>query len=335
MIISGKVMGALKLYLSMYGTLTLIIAISTLFFAAILTWIGSLNLFVLAVIVIMFNLLQWLFAPRMIETLYRVREVKPNENPKLYRIVEGLSRKMGFKKIPKIMVANLPIPNAFAYGSPLTGNRVAVTTELLRVLEDEEVEAVVGHELGHLKHKDVQIMMFVSVLPAIFYFLGYSLLLSGWFGGWRGYESRNGGGPVVALAIGGICLLIYWILSLFVLGLSRYREYYADRESVIRVEDGARKLSEALAKIVYHTGRLKGYQRREIGNLSSFKTLFISDPDRAERDSLEISSFKRVSDQQLVNEILSRKITLADRIMEIFSTHPNIVKRLKALRELA
>ena len=328
-------MGSYKLYLSMYGTLAVLIAISTLFFAAILTWIGFLNLFALAFIVIVFNVLQWLFAPKMIEALYRVHEVKPNENPKLYRIVEGLSRKMGFKKIPKIMVANLPIPNAFAYGSPLTGNRVAVTTELLRVLEDEEVEAVVGHELGHLKHRDVQIMMFASVLPAIFYFLGYSLLLSGWFGG--GYGARDEeGGALAALALGGVCLAIYWFLSLFVLGLSRYREYYADRESALNIEDGPRKLSEALAKIVYHTGRLKSYYRRsELGNLSSFKTLFISDPDRAEKDSLEVSGFRRFSDQQLVNRILSRKITLVDRIMEIFSTHPNIVKRLKALRELA
>lgn len=326
----GRV-GAFKLYLSMYGTLTVLIALSTLFFAVILTWIGFANLFVLALLVIVFNLVQWLYAPKLIEALYHVREVSPKEYPKIYRFVESLSQKIGLKT-PKIMVAEIPIPNAFAYGSPLTGNRIAVTKELLKILEDEEVEAVVGHELGHLKHKDVQIMMFASVLPAIFYFLGYSLLLSGWFGGYRG--SRDGEGALPVLALGAICIGIYWLLSLFVLGLSRYREYYADRESALNIEEGPRKLSEALAKIVYFTGKIRRTYRRETSSLSYFKTLFISDPDKAEKDNLELIRFKGFSDQQLVKEILSKKVTWTDRIMEIFSTHPNIVKRLKALKEL-
>ncbi len=309
-----------------------LIALSTLFFAVLLTWIGISNLLVLTLIVVAFNLVQWLFAPKMIEALYHVREVSFSDNPKLYRTVERLSRKMKLK-MPKLMIASIPIPNAFAYGSPLTGNRIAVTEELLKVLEDEEVEAVLGHELGHLKHRDVQIMMFASVLPAIFYFLGYSLLLSGFFRGYGGYESREEG-TLPALIIGFVCMTIYWILSLFVLGLSRYREYYADRESVFNVEDGARKLSEALAKIVYYTSRQKSNFRREASGLSYFKSLFISDPDRAEKDSLNLVLAKRVSDQQLVNQILTRKLTMADRLMEIFSTHPNIVKRLKALKEL-
>lgn len=315
----------------MLGTLAVIISFSTLFFTVILTWLGAANILVIVSFVILINIVQWLFAPNLINALYRAREVSESENPKLYDMVNGLSQKIGLK-MPKLMIANIPIPNAFAYGSPIAGTRVAVTTGLLKELEEEEVEAVIGHELGHLKHKDVQIMMFASVLPAIFYFIGYSMMLSGWFGGGR---QREGGAGATPILIGIACMTIYWVLTLFVLGLSRLREYYADQRSATTVEDGTRKLSEALVKIVTSTGRLRSQYRR-VGSLNSFKALFINDPDRAERDEVEIAGTRMFRpDQQLVQEILSRKITTVDRLLELLSTHPNIVKRLQALKKLA
>jgi len=322
----------LRLRLTTVGTLALIIAASTLFFTVILSLVGTFSLLPLAFIVIIFNLAQWLLAPKMINALYKVREVSRSGNPNLYDMVERLSQKVGMK-MPKVMIANIPIPNAFAYGSPLSGSHVAVTSGLLRELEDEEVEAVVGHELGHLKHRDVQVMMFASVLPAIFYFIGYSLMLSGMFGGYGG--RRNAGGAVL---IGFACMAIYWVLTLFVLGLSRQREYYADRRSVMNVEDGGRKLSEALAKIVASSSKMRLHRQRQeigMGRLDCFKTLFIEDPDRAAKDEVEISRARAYrTDQQLVNEILSRKVTLSDKLVELFSTHPSIVKRLRALQKL-
>ncbi len=165
-----------KLHVSMIGTLATIIGLSTLFFAIILSLVGSFNLYALAVMVVAFNIIQWLISPYIIDAVYRTRELSEDENPKLHEAVENLSRKSGMKK-PKLMLAQIPIPNAFAYGSPIAGNRVAVTSGLLKTLEHEEVEAVIGHELGHLKHRDVQIMMFVSLLPALLYYVGYSLIL--------------------------------------------------------------------------------------------------------------------------------------------------------------
>jgi heat shock protein HtpX len=190
---------------------------------------------------------------------------------------------------------------------------------------------VIGHELGHLKHRDVQVMMFVSILPAIFYFIGYSMLLSSMF---SRRDSRDGGGAAI---IGLASLLVYWILTLFTLYLSRIREYFADRHSASIVEDGSRKLSEGLAKIVNYTNVVKRSRRdrRDTGGSNSFKALFISDPDRAELDSAALTQFGGVGgDRKLVEEVLRRKVTTFDRIMEVFSTHPNIVKRLKALQEL-
>ena len=324
-------MNLLKLRLSMIGTLVLLIAVSTLFFAVILSLLGSISILSMLFFVILFNVAQWLFAPYIIGAMYRAKEVSRSDNPELHSIVERLSQKLGLN-MPKVMLASIPIPNAFAYGSPIAGNRIAVTAGLMESLETEEVEAVLGHELGHLKHRDVQIMMFASVLPAVFYYLGYSMMMSSWYGGGR---QREDGGGAAPLLIGIVSMAIYWILTLFVLRLSRLREYYADATSASIVEDGPRKLSEALAKIVASTGKLKRY-RSGTGNLNAFKALFIEDPDSAERDQMAMANTRMFkTDQQLVQEIISRRIHTADRLIELLSTHPNIVKRLQALQSLS
>jgi len=316
-----------ELRLSILGTLAVIIGLSTLFFTVIL-WALGVSLIVLPFFVVVFNIVQWLIAPYLIDMMYRVREVSKSEEPRLHEMVETLSEKSGIKK-PRVMIANIPIPNAFAYGSPIAGSRVAVTSELLKTLEDEEVEAVVGHELGHLKHRDVQVMMFVSILPAIFYYIYISMFLSSMY---RRRDDRSGGG---ALLIGLASLVMYFILTLFTLYLSRLREYFADRHSVSIVDDGPRKLSEGLAKIVNSTRKTKRMNKQASG-FSSFKALFISDPDRAETDAVSIAQARGyTSDQRLVEETLRKEVTPADTLLELFSTHPNIVKRLKALQEQA
>jgi len=318
-----------QLRLSILGTLAIIIGLSTLFFTAVLVFVfQTFDLFLLGIFVVGFNIIQWLIAPYLIDAMYRVREVSPSEKPQLHAMVERLSLKSGVKK-PRVMVANMPIPNAFAYGSPVSGSRVAVTSELLNTLDEEEVEAVIGHELGHLKHRDVQVMMFVSILPAIFYFIGYSMLWS------SAYRRRDEGGSGGAAAIGIISILMYFILTLFTLYLSRLREYFADRHSASIVEQGPRKLSEGLAKIVDYTNRIK-HSRSNVGTVGSFKALFISDPDRAAADSAAISrTVGYRTDQRLVEDVLRKNVTALDQLVELLSTHPNIVKRLRALQKLA
>jgi heat shock protein HtpX len=328
-IIGDNLVSLWKLRFSLIGTLAVIIGMSTLFFTIIMALAGV-SLLLLPFIVVIFNIIQWLIAPYLIDAMYRVKEVKSSEDPALHEIVDRLSKKSRIKT-PKLMKAKMAIPNAFAYGSPLTGSRVAVTTGLMETLDTEEVEAVIGHELGHLKHRDVQVMMFVSILPAIFYFIGYSLLLSSMF---SRRDSRDSGGAAI---IGIASIFIYWILTLFTLYLSRIREYFADRHSASIVEDGPRKLSEGLAKIVNSTNTLKRGRRdtRDTGGSNSFKALFISDPDRSETDAAALRQLgSNMSDSKLVEEVLRKKVTSFDKIMEVFSTHPNIVKRLRALQEL-
>ncbi|MFP3984781.1 MAG: zinc metalloprotease HtpX [Candidatus Bathyarchaeia archaeon] len=316
----------LKLRASMLGTLTIIIGLSTLFFAVLLQLIVGFDLYLLIFFVVGFNILQWLISPYLIDAIYRARPVSQSENPELYAVVEQLSQKSGIKK-PRLMLARIPIPNAFAYGSPIAGSRVAVTEGLVKTLDKGEVEAVIGHELGHLKHRDVQVMMFVSILPAIFYYIGFSFLFSSMFGR-RGRDSSGGAAAIIGLA----SIVLYWILTIFILYLSRLREYYADRHSSSIVEDGHRKLSSGLAKIVYASGRMKR-KTPQSGQLNAFKALFISDPDKAAADAQAMAQYG--SDQRLVDKILQRKVTGWDRLLELLSTHPNIVKRLKALQRLS
>ena len=320
----------LRLKAYMVGTLAAVIGVSTLFFAIILSLLGALNIIALVSLVAVFNIAQWLFAPYLIEAIYQIREVGVRESPRLHKVVERLARRSGLPK-PKVMLANIPIPNAFAYGSPLSGYKVAVTKGLLNTLEEEEVEAVLGHELGHLKHRDVQIMMIASFLPSIFYIIGRSFLISAYY---RPIERGREGEAASPWLIGALSIGMYFLLSLIVLGLSRLREYYADFHSVSVVKDGARKLSEALAKIVYSTGRMRMRYGSALA-FSSFKPLFITDPDRSETDIIEMSAYARYKDRALVERLLRRRLTLIDHLMELFSTHPNIVKRLKALQAYA
>lgn len=319
-------MGLLKLRLTILGTLGLLIGLSTLFFTILLTLSGNFSIFAMMIMVVAFNLIQWLIAPYLIGAMYRVKELPETSNPKLHAVVRRIAESTRIKP-PKLMISSLNIPNAFAYGSPLTGNRVAVTQGLLNTLEEEEVEAVLGHEVGHLKHRDVQVMMFASVLPSIFYYIGFSLMWSSMFRG----SNRNSGG-VFLIAIASMAL--YWILSMVVMGLSRLREYYADTHAVQHVNDGARKLSEALAKIATYSERSRAGGKPM--HVAGFKTLLFSDPDTSHRDVQEIGlSRYRTSDQMLVEQLASKKLTRGDRVLELFSTHPHTTKRIRALRDLS
>ena len=306
----------------MIGTLALIIGASTLFFAVVLSFVGSFDVFTLAFVIVGFNILQWLIAPYLIDAMYGVKEVSRSKMPRLYEIIERLSARSGIR-VPRIAVANIPIPNAFSYGSPIAGTRIAVTKGLLDTLEEEEVEAVIGHEIGHIKHKDMQIMMFASVLPAICYYLGYSLMYS------VGYRDRDRASGAMAIGMGS--MFLYWILTMLSLKLSRLREFYADRHSVEVVEDGRRKLSEGLAKIVTSTSKMRLFGRTSTN--SSLRTLFIADPEKSIEDTVQLTGKGAAADQRLVAEILARKPTAFDSFVELFSTHPNIIKRLRALQE--
>jgi len=304
-----------KLRLGMLGTFTAVVAVTTLILTGILTALGLpfYGVYGILVFVLFIHLLQWLIGPYIIDAVYHVRPLEPGENPWLEETVRKLSIASGLRKPPKIMIAEISIPNAFAYGSPLTGDRVAVTRGLLETLPRDEVEAVLGHELGHLKHKDVLVMMMISIIPALVYYIGYTLYVSGWFGGGR--EERGG---TAYLFLAGIALMVLsYILNLFVFYMSRLREYYADAHAALTVHNGARRLQRALARIMYYTGFIR---RRETYN--QFKAFFISDPDVG----IRVRYIRNIDD--LVEMIKREKPSI---LADILSTHPHPAKRLRYL----
>ncbi|PLJ78098.1 zinc metalloprotease HtpX [Infirmifilum sp. SLHALR2] len=308
------------LRLSMILTLAFIFGLTTLAFVFLLDVFGLASPLAALIIAVVFNVGQWLVSPFLVELFYHVRELPYSEAPHVHQALEDVVAGSGLREKPKLMIAEVPYPNAFAYGSPLTGNKVAVTRGLLSTLSREEIAGVLGHEVGHIVHRDVQIMTFVSVLPAFFYILGRMFLYSG------GDRDRDRSGVI---ALGFLSLLIYFILSLANLHLSRIREYYADYHSVKTAPSpsvGAARLMSALAKIVSYTGRIK-LQGAEL-RVAGFKELFIADPDRAVEDMESLEGY------QLARRIAERRVTLADKILELFSTHPNIVERLRRLEEL-
>jgi heat shock protein HtpX len=322
-------MNAWKLRFSMVATLAAIFGLTTLVFSAVLLYIGYFDIITVGALVVVLNVAQWLLSPYLVGAIYRVKALKEGENPKLDQVVTDLSKKSGIRK-PQIMLSQIPLPNAFAYGSPLTGSRVAVTEGLLKNLDDGEVEAVIGHELGHLKHRDVQVMMVVSFLPALFYYIGWSMMWSGMLGGDRKNQGGNGNNAIIGIAF----MAFSWVLTIFTLYLSRLREYYADRHSASIVENGAEKLSTGLVTIVEESKRSSKPQKDQAKSNTAYKALFISDPDRANVDSAELHANNAASKYDLLRQKLSEKPSQTDAFVEIFSTHPNIIKRLRALQEL-
>ena len=184
--------------------------------------------------------------------------------------------------------------------------------------------------LGHIKHHDVQVMMVASFLPALFYYIGYSMMLSGIFGGGR---KKNSGGNNALI---GIAFMAFsWVLTLFTLYLSRLREYYADRHSVSVVENGADKLSTGLVTIVEESKRGRTTKERRPEKPKLLQSIIHHRHQQSKRRRRRPSRAKIRSKQDLLRDTLAKQPTKGDKFVEIFSTHPNIIKRLRALQELS
>lgn len=323
-------MDNLRLKLGMLGSIGLIIGITTLGAAILLNGILGLNFIWTLIFIVPFFFLQWYYGPKMVEHSMQVEEAPRNKYPDLHRTVEDISRKVGIDK-PQVMISEMEMPNAFAYGNFSTGKRVAVTRGLLNTLEWEEVEAVLGHEMGHIKHNDAEVMMFLSILPAIFMMLGRTLLWSSFLGG-----RRRNGGALIIVALGA--MFFYFLLNLAILWFSRLREFYADQFGATTIFEGSRKLQEGLVKIENRMAKLKerGRQARATAggaganNMglnpfgSGMKALFIADPD------VEVSS-ENLSDRELVEKYKQKTPGLGKKLFELFTTHPELSKRLRAL----
>ena len=122
--------------------------------------LGITNLFFYGGIAIFFTVLQYFIGPKIVEWSMGVKYVTEKQEPELYKIVERLAEKAGIPT-PKIGVSHLQIPNAFAFGRWSSDGRICFTQGILDLLNKKELEAVAGHELSHLKHRDVVIITMI------------------------------------------------------------------------------------------------------------------------------------------------------------------------------
>lgn len=271
--------------------------------------------------------IQYLIGPKMVEWSMRVRYIKREDNSRLYAMVEDLTRRANLP-MPRICVSPIALPNAFAFGRGVRDGRVCVTEGVLRLLNDEELKAVLGHELTHIKSRDVLTITILSVIPMIMYRLAWHFLF---YGGGRRNE-RGGNTALIGLA----AFIFYFITNLLVLYASRIREYFADRGSV---EMGNRPaaLASALYKLVYGAARMDKAALKEAEGLKAF---FLNDPSRAINEIRELSQLdldgSGTIDPYELAAMRNKNLHLnfGDRLMESLSTHPNMLKRIKHLSEL-
>ncbi len=293
------------------------------------TWMGAGSaVFYIGFAVVILGI-QYLVGPAIVSRTMKIKWVSEKEEPALHRMVAELAESANLPK-PKVGISQLNIPNAFAFGRTQRDGRVCVTRGILKLLSKDELRAVLGHELSHIKHRDMAIITFLSAIPLILYWIAWTTMWSGMLGG-----RRQGGGYAALIGLGAF--LLYFITNLLVLYGSRIREYYADQGSV-QLGNMPHHLASALYKLVYGNARLQGSE--EMKRVEGVKAFFLNDPSRAWGEIRELSQIDRdmsgTIDYDELMALRQKEVRLgrADKLMELFTTHPNTLKRIKQLSTL-
>lgn len=205
-------------------------------------------------------LIQYFFSDKLVLTSMRAKIVSESEQPELHQMISRLCLIADIPK-PRIAVVNTPMPNAFATGRNPNNAVVAVTTGIMNQLDRNELEAVIAHELTHIKNRDVMVMTIASFLSTVAFFLVRYML---YFGG--GGSDRRGGSIWAAWA----AAILVWVLSTLLLRvLSRYREFAADRGSAV-ITGHPSHLASALMKISGVMPRIPQKDLRQAEGMNAF-----------------------------------------------------------------
>jgi heat shock protein HtpX len=227
-------------------------------------------LLILGIVMVAF---QFFASDKLVLASTRARVVSAEEEPKLHAVVERLSALADMPKPKKIAIMDTHVPNAFATGRSPKNSVIAVTRGLLSRLTEKELEAVLAHELSHIKNKDVMVLTWASLIVVISGFLMQMLFWMSIFGGFGGggRSGRGGGGQamlvIFAVYIGTI--LVYFISQLLILTISRYREYAADRGGAI-LTGSPLTLASALTKISGDLARIPEKDLRTVEHANAF-----------------------------------------------------------------
>ena len=239
-----------------------ILGVLYIVFLSILHYLGV-GYIPLVIIASAMILAQWYFSDKIVLWSSGAKIVSKEEYPRLHEIVERLSTNNGLPK-PKVAMVNSPVPNAFATGKSPKSSLVAVTTGILDLLDNDELEAVIGHELSHVRSRDVLVLTLASVFSTVAWYL----VRFGLFGGLQARNRNTAGTRAIVLLVA----ITTWVVSFLIIrAISRYREFSADRGGAI-MTGKPDKLASALLKI---SGKIKVIPPKELENVQKLNAFFI------------------------------------------------------------
>jgi heat shock protein HtpX len=249
----------------------------------------------IAVFVAITALAQYFFSDKLVLASMGAHEVSAQQAPELHALVERLCQLIDLPK-PRIAIADTDVPNAFATGRNPTHSVVCVTSGIMRRLDENELEAVLAHELSHVKNRDVAVITFASIFSTVASFI---VQWGFWLGIGGDRRDRNSGASSAVLIY--LASIIVWIASfLLIRALSRYRELAADRGSAI-ITGAPSHLMSALVKISGTMSRIPTQDLRQVSSQNAF---------------------------MIVPAINGQSIA------GLFATHPSLETRMEQLRQL-
>jgi heat shock protein HtpX len=255
-------------------------------------WGGQRGLILALVLAAVMNLGSYFFSDKIALKMSGAQPIAREDGPRIYQIVERLAAKANIP-VPKIYIIPTDSPNAFATGRNPNHASVAVTRGILDICDDEEIEGVLAHELGHVKNRDILISAVVATIAGAITVIGRMIWWAELFGGFGGGRSDDRrGGMFSALAM---MILAPLAATLIQLAISRSREYEADATGA-RITGNPQGLARALDKID------KWAKRVPMQASPTMAHLFIYQP-----------------------------LTSGEIFSSLFSTHPPIRKRIERL----
>ena len=294
----------------------------------------SFDLLLVVALPLLFVLFQYAIGPSIVKMSTHLRYLKPGENPWLESTVKDLADK---SKVPMPRLAIVPdnTPNAFVFGRTAHSATLAVHQGLLQNLNEDEVRGVIGHELGHIKHRDYAIMTVLSALPLLAYLVARGTMSAAWLSGGSSSKKNQGSIEAALIIIAVISFVVYFISQLSVMRLSRLREHYSDAYSAY-VTGSPRSLESALTKITYGLSLSPKPP-------SGARAFYISDPVQAKQEIHDIINKKNEYDLDHDGVLNEKELELAmekeaksswKTVNTWFSTHPPTFKRIMLLREI-
>lgn len=268
----------------------------------LILWSSGVGIIFVGIIAGVMLAIQYFMSEKLVLRSTGAKEVTREQEPELYVMVERLAETAGLP-MPKLAIVDSPVPNAFATGRNPQNALVVVTTGIRQRLTDRELNAVLAHELAHVTNRDMRMMaiasFFVTMASFLMQMFMWRMMFGGMFGGHRG----NQGGAIMGIFL--VTILVYFIGSILMKSLSRYREYGADHGGAELTGDpGA--LASALEKI---SGSLARIPSDDLRKLSTANAFMIIPALRGDKMGKLLSTHPAVEDRVARLRAMEREMT--------------------------